>query len=289
MFQSLLFENKRVLVIGLGGGCDCIVAYAFAKEILGPLTKESTTLVYGNTMGPRSLPGHRKIKECIFAVPEIPVPIIKGDKYHATSKIDCSLPRGPEGSPLIFIIKEDSGDPREVFDRNKSAILSDLNEMHFDYIFGIDTGGDSLTGGIDWKDHPSLGRDRQMLAILSWINPPTQFWHIMIAPCSDGESSYELMTNYLEKSKQDGYLLGTFSCVPMLDRMRGLILNLEPFRTPTLMIRAFDGELKKDPVHEGRIILPRGINPIVPQEWLVTGYIIQWPRNIYPDFNLHHL
>jgi len=97
------------------------------------------------------------------------------------------------------------------------------------------------------------------------------------------------MNNYIEKSRTDGFLLGTFSCVPMLDCLRGLTVNLEPTRTPSLMLRAFDGQLEKDPINEGRIILPRGIMPVVPKDWLSTGYILQWPRNIFPDFNLHHL
>jgi hypothetical protein len=56
-----------------------------------------------------------------------------------------------------------------VFNTNKLSLLEDIKQLQFDYIFGVDTGGDSLTGGIDWHDHPSLGRDRQMLALLTWV------------------------------------------------------------------------------------------------------------------------
>jgi len=289
--SDLNFENRRVLVIGLGGGCDCIVAYAFVKDILTPLTKDKkTTIVYGNTIGPRDLPDHKQIKDCIFAVPAIPQPLVSGDNFYGNSKIDCSLPRGDEGSPLLFIVKENSGkNHKEVYERNKSAIISDINDMRFDYVFGIDTGGDSLTGGIDWKDHPALGRDRQMLAILTCLNPPTQFWHCMVAPCSDGESSYELMKTYIDRASSDGTLIGTFSCIPMMNTLRELCINVGPTRTPSLMLRAFDNQLETDKLNPQFIILPRGIKPIVPIEWLLTGYLLQWPRNIFPDHNISHI
>lgn len=52
--------GKRTLVVGIGGGCDAIMAYAVAKDLVAPLTK-SQVVVYGNTVGPREMPNHLNI------------------------------------------------------------------------------------------------------------------------------------------------------------------------------------------------------------------------------------
>jgi len=292
MMQQNQFEfpdltGKKVLVIGLGGGCDCLVAYAFAKDIVQPRTHCGIT-VYANTIGPRNMKGHLQLAPYIYAAPPgEPVPVTPGDNCYSTTKIECSLPRGQEHSPLIFIVPQNKGnDIGQVFQHNKSSLLPDLALMGFDFIFGVDTGGDSLTGGIDWHDHPAMGRDRQILAILTWL-PSVPFLHCMFAPCSDGESSYELMQQSIDSAITSGHYKGQFSCAPMINSLRLVSAPMGPTRTPCIMLQAWDKKLQHAPApNQDKVIVQRGICPVVPSEWLVTAYVFEWPKNINPDYML---
>jgi len=276
-------SGKRVLVVGLGGGCDSIMAYAVAKDMVAPLTK-AKVVVYGNTIGDRPLEHHPSLTQYIKTVPPgVPRPIEPEDKgcYH-TTKIEQSLPRGPEDSPLLFVIPFTSGsDLDDVFERNKQALLDGIKGLNFDFIFGVDTGGDSLTGGIDWTDHPALGRDRQMLALLTWVGVP--MFHLMISPTSDGESSMELMQHYFDLAIAAGFYKGKFECDSIIETCRTFTKPLLPNRTPNIMVSAFDDTLQKV---DDKMIVPRGLRPQVPREWLISGYVFCWPSDMKPDYML---
>lgn len=80
--------------------------------------------------------------------------------------IEQSLPRGPEGSPILFVIPKRKGvDIEKLTEANRNALLEDMEKFKFDIIYAVNAGGDSLTGGVDFHNDPALGRDRQMVYI----------------------------------------------------------------------------------------------------------------------------
>lgn len=289
-------SNKRVLVLGIGGGCDVITAHSVAQMFVVP--QSPSLLLYGNTIGPRKdLAALPQKSSYIYAMqPGEPIPIVQGDECYGSIRIEASLPRDAHGSPYLFVVPHRDGSVEHVTAQNRLALVKDIEQMEFDFIFGVDAGGDSLTGGIDWEKHPALGRDRQMLSVLTSVSN-AQFYHLMVSPCSDGESSYETMTTCLDEMVKRNHYKGYFECDPLIPTLKEVCSVLSPKRTPNILVRAFQRELEivakqsnstsDESQDEGPFVkVPRGIEPQVPLEWLVNCYVFEWPRDLDPLYCL---
>src|SRR5262249_58169731 len=73
--------------------------------------------------------------------------------------IDHSVPRSPNGSPWIVLLRDDAA----------SDLVGELRSQGFDLLVGVDAGGDSIArkGG---RGH--RGRDQRMLAVLRRTGVP---------------------------------------------------------------------------------------------------------------------
>ena len=275
-------EGKRVLVIGIGGGCDVISAYALCehfKKNYGP-----STICYGNTISPRDLSGTEKITDYIYKFSEATEIITiapKQNTYH-TIVIEQSLPRDTHGSPFLFVLPSEGGESIEsVTQKNKDLLGNTIKTFsgQWDTIIGVDGGGDSLTGGIDFKKHPAFGRDRQMLTVLSSLG--VNFFHMIIGPCCDGESTHFQMNDFVTRAGE--YHLGSFQVnETMATVMQDLSKTMAVTRTTNLISAAFFGDLDELQDNRGNVQINRGIKPWIPLKWLTDILVFQWPHAMDP-------
>jgi hypothetical protein len=237
-------EGRNVLVLGLGGGSDIITAYAVSLLLPSP---RPTRLIYANTK-------NKDDGTLEMFTPHIgrvaPGPSTRKGRFHGTTAIDRGVPRGDEGCPWIFLAPG-----REAAER----LLDELRGLGFDFVLGVDTGGDSLAAG-------DGGRDKRMLRVLRASGLP--LLHIVVAPGSDGESSYEGLLAAFEANRP--HFRGSFHLGPVLNVIGPLSAMLGPTRTPRIILAASEGRLKEV---AGRVIVPRGRKPAVPRQWLLRGYV----------------
>jgi len=55
------------------------------------------------------------------------------------------------------------------------------------------------------------------------------------------------------------------------------------------MLSAYDRTLGYDPKDPDKVVVPRGINPSVPREWLLAIFAFSWPLNMKANFALKEL
>jgi hypothetical protein len=252
--QPFIFPTvagRRVLLLGLGGGCDIISAYALSR-LLPPGAGAALYANTKNTADRRLQP----VTAHIYRVPaEAPAQPLRG-RTHGTTRIDESVPRGDEGCPLIFMLAGAAAEER---------LVEEIHSLHCDLLFGVDTGGDSLSADAACA---GSGRDRRMLRVLRRTGLP--LYHVVVAPGSDGERTGDDLRAAMRAQVGRGCYRGCFSLEPVLDVMRELSAPLSPQRTPRIILSAAAGELKGD---GDLVTVPRGRKPVVPRAWLLRGFV----------------
>jgi hypothetical protein len=245
-------SGRRVLVVGLGGGCDIITAYALARvlEPLGP-----AEMVYANTK--RLSDG--KLEMLSPHVGRVSGWHPKRIGVHGTTSIDHSLPRGDRGCPFIFLLEEGSA----------SELVDEIRQLGFDLTFAVDAGGDSLT---ETALSGPQGRDRQMLRVLELTQMPV--WHVVVAPGCDGESKLDQLLDALLAAQSSGRYAGALPVSCMLPTFRQFAAGLEPERTPLIILAAAEGRRHPNhsPFHASDryasaelVTIPRGLQPAIPR------------------------
>jgi len=245
--------NKKVLVLGLGGGCDVLAAYALAKVMKDRWSTSSVT--YANCIGPRAClqSDHPPVSSStphILRVPGTePRPFTKDDAGWGATWVEQSLPRSAtctptnkDGSPWLVVLPSKSLDVA-IATRENSVVGFELRTFGFDAIIGVDNGGDSLTGGIDFKGgNPELGRDRQVVRLLtsSDMGLRIPFVHLVAGPCCDGESSFVDMRRAIMALHARGQYRGVFSIEPLLPVLRQVSASVSKDRTPNIIIHSYD-------------------------------------------------
>ncbi len=245
--------GRKALVLGLGGGCDVLLAYAIARALPG---SGARAIVYANTKRAVERDAER-VSEHVYRLPgEVAVPLRKG-RTHGSTTIDRSVPRGDERCPLIFVLRDQPAERQ---------LAQEIVALGFDLVFGVDTGGDSL---VEVANSGDDDRDKRMLRVLEQTALP--LYHVVAAPGSDGESSSEaIRSTFREHAERDRYR-GCFALEPLFDVLRPLSARLNARRTPRIILAAADGELKTS--SDGRVGVPRGIKPAVPREWLLHAFV----------------
>jgi hypothetical protein len=244
--------GRKVLVLGLGGGCDIILAYAVARA----LPNSARAVIYANTKRAVEHDAER-LSEHVYRLPgNAHTPLRKG-RTHGSTTIDRSVPRGDENCPLIFVLRRQA---------TESQLANEIKALGLDLIFGIDTGGDSL---VEVAKSGDDDRDKRMLRVLEQTAVP--LYHIVAAPGSDGESSSEaIRTTFRDHAARNRYR-GCFALGPLFPVLRSLSTGLNARRTPRIILAAAAGELKSN--SDGIVGVPRGIKPVVPREWLLHAFV----------------
>ena len=100
----VLKSTERGLVIGMGGGCDVLGALAVAQA-WQQVSEPGATIIFGNCVSPRPMPeDFVQLGPHLWRCPAEVVPLQPADGAYGSARIEQSLPRGAEGSPLLFII-----------------------------------------------------------------------------------------------------------------------------------------------------------------------------------------
>lgn len=245
--------SQRVFVLGLGGGCDILTAFALARLLdAGP----TGVVSYGNTKK-----GDAGAIEPISPhILRVTGPLVEaGRRVRGRGKawLDHAVPRTADGSPFIVLLDSEDAE-RE--------LVGELRSLAFDLIVGVDTGGDSVAVK---RGRGRFGRDQRMLAVLRATHVP--LLHVVVAPGSDGEADAEDIQTAFAARAAVGEFRGRFSLGPMLPTYEAFRECLSPERTPRIVLAAFKGELAR--TDDGRLIVPRGRKPKVPAEWLTTGFV----------------
>lgn len=243
-------DNRNVLVVGVGGGCDIISAYAIAK-LLAPQNRG--TLIYANTK--RSVGSNlENLAPNVFRVaPGVTNATDRVPAGYGSTWIDETVPRSTDGCPLIFRLP--NGPAEEV------SFVSGLQARYeFDLIISVDTGADSIVpNALSGQD----GRDREMLRILREF--PCERLHLTVAPGCDGESTGPDILRAVIDLQKSGKYLGCFPVKALLPVYANWSRILSPDRTPNIILNAMAGTLEK---RGDSIRIPRGRHPLVPAAWL---------------------
>jgi hypothetical protein len=242
--------GQKVFLLGLGGGCDVILAYALGQI----LPTRLGTLVVGNTKE-RTADSLELFTPHLARLRRDP-PTRTGRRAHGTNVIDQGVPPGDEGCPWIVVLPEDV-DEREV--------VREIQAQQFDFLLGIDTGGDSLVGSAESGDD---GRDKRMLRVLRATGLPLLL--VIAAPGSDGESTCSAVQEMFHTQERLGLYRGSFSLEPTFPILRQFSPSLGPTRTPRIILSAADGLLATNAA--GRVVVPRGCRPSLPREWLTHAF-----------------
>jgi len=229
-------------------------------------------VIVANSKGP--IPEERKggltnVTPHILRVPTKVHVFERFEDTYGTTLIEESLPRTTDGSPFVISL------PTKLnLALNTETLVPEIQSLGCTVIFGIDMGGDSISGGIDHPGDASLGRDMQFKVICDATGIP--FYHIVAGPCCDGETQFQEMEDKLTQSLKKGLLLGCFGLDCMKEVFATFAAPLEPGRTPNIVLRAMRNSLdvvQQDPLF---VKVPRNLNPIVPHKWLVNAWVLKY-------------
>jgi len=280
LVNKLPKSSCRILVIGLGGGCDIFSAYAVCLS-LSKIFGQDHDIFYANTKSrsflKSDLDGHEKVIEGLWKVPPKQIVLDKGcDKScYGTSKLTQSLPRHSNGSPYILVPPAESKDTVIATRENEAAMKKAFEILKTDFVIGVDTGGDSITGGLDWDGSAELGRDLQMQNAIVKSGIP----HLILAfgPGCDGESSIKVMNESVTELEKRGRFLGAFTLKDLLIGVRPWTENLSLMRTPNICYSAVMGQTPKqmesrtvEGVEYLKLVRPFATRWI-PRSWLSHG------------------
>ncbi len=249
-------EGKRLLVLGIGGGCDIVSAYALASLI----PRDGGRKVFlGNTKsGNRFKAGLEAVSAHISKLPPegTRVEAQEGGWQFGTAKIDLRIPRGDDGA--TYLIKA----PKKPEEYAQAA--DEIRALGIDFVLAVDTGGDVLK---PVGDKP--GRDQRMWGIIQRTGLPSML--AVVAPGVDGETSHEEMKGLLKARLDTGALLGAIpleSLIPIFDQLK---TSYGKNRTPNLILRAWKQELP-GPL-PGLVTIPRHEKPAYPREWMFRAVV----------------
>ncbi len=256
VFPSML--DKRVLIVGVGGGSDIISAYALA-EMLG--SREPAKFIYANVKSRiRENLQHRSAH--IYELPAERITLMPGMHTHGTTLIDQSMPRGTDSCPLILQL------PGEGEVNECAQLVQEIQEMSFDMIISVDTGGDSI---VREAISGPKGRDQRMIEILALVSKP--WLHVVIAPGCDGEITASQFKNAISELQSTQSYMGCFSIEPMLSIFRTLAEPLKRNRTPNIIVDANEGLLDVG-ADVNSLVVPRGIWPEIPKKWFSVAVVV---------------
>lgn len=248
-------QGKRILVVGVGGGCDIISAFALASMLKNG---QPAKLIYANTKTRVSEPLEH-LSAHVLKLPQDRIVLSLGTHTHGTTLIDQSVPRGDDGCPFIFLLPKD--------DEGCKALIAEIQQMAFDIVFSVDTGVDSIVA--EATSGPG-GRDRRMMKLLSCLGLP--WFHVVVSPGCDGEASLSQIEDALRALNARNQYLGCLPVAPMLSIMRALGAPLPRTRTPNIIVDACSGNMDP-PLSEELYTVPRGIRPAIPRRWFSVALV----------------
>ena len=250
-------NGKRVLSVGIGGGSDCISAYALAAW-LRENNPDADVMYASCVKHPKQFSGFQETREGVFKRSQELM-----DGRIATINIMLGLPRDKFGSPFALHMPDNDARRPEIMQNMISVIEPDI-------IFAIDTGGDGLTGGAKEKDKEN--GDRKSLRALRKCG--ASFVFLVFGPGCDGESTIEEMEKAIRRENESNAFLGGFDLREILEVMSPHEPSVREDGTPNTPNVMMDAkrEIDKDPACASFLhLVRRHKNPRIPRRWLTSG------------------
>jgi hypothetical protein len=251
-------EGKRVLVAGVGGGCDIITAYALAEQLRAGQPK---ALVYANTKR-RIHAGLTHVAKHIYTIPSWMRTLRFLASKRNPTRIEQSVPPGDEGSPWILHLSKHSD--------SRLRLAEELAEQGFDLVIAVDTGGDAV---VQSATSGKRGTDKLMLATLKSLGAP--FLLVVAGPGCDGEAPFADVVQAFERLHSEGRYAGCFSLGPLMPVFAAYGASLEAVRTTNVILAAHQERLETGDRPDA-FIVPRGVNPAIPSAWLLRAFVFQY-------------
>lgn len=232
----------RVLLAGLGGGCDIFTAWAIRHVLAGAGAAEfvcsnTTRRGYDDT-AQETLSPHVLTSDILRYLAEDPVAAVR-----------------PVDS-LLFVVPDRA---------DEAGFIDEVRRLRFDFIFGIDAGGDSLTPSA--LSGPE-GRDKTTLRLLRQTGLPLH--HVVVGPGCYGEATADALADAILREASLGRYLGCLSLEPLYADFRRIARHLTPDRTPRIILAAAARAAGSD---DRTMIVERGLWPLIPVDWLVRGFV----------------
>lgn len=246
-------EGSRVLVVGVGGGSDGLVAYVIARRLAQP----GVVFYVGNTKR-RVEPDVLELSPHVFCLPDGEAP---ETHRHGSTDLDRRIPRD-FGDPLILCLP----------DRQASeALAKELGAMSWDAVVAVDTGGDVLTAIA--RGRVRKGRDAQMLEVLGRVGVPITL--VVVSPGSDGAlAGPDALATLSRVTHPQMRSLGTWrwsepdaTGAPWWKLLAHVSLGIGDKRTPRIISDAMAGDAE-------RVQIPREQRPVLERDWL--DQILLW-------------
>lgn len=278
--QLRVVATGRVLVLGVGGGCDVVFATAIAeylREGAEGSGSAAAEVYVANCKG--GWPSDREVLSVVegcanfLRVPPDVKPVDPSVPTYGSTAVEQSMPRFADGSPYLVCLPSKSKDVAACTSENHAVLIPQLQRLAFDCIVGCDSGGDGLTGGVDFDGDVALGRDIQMLGVLRACGTP--FVHVVIGPGCDGESTEAQMREAMAAEQVKGTFRGVFSLRSLVWRQN--CVGLGPTRTPMVCLDACDAAADEAYDDAHRTVIQRNIKPAIPTRWLTHAAVLMSP------------
>lgn len=135
-FEFPDINHKRVLILGMGGGCDIYTAHTLGCDLSNKY--KAAHISVASATNSRDLTGHRPVlleTPHILTIPPAQVP--GASLVPRQSFLEQTIPHWPDGSPLVIIMP--SGHPRvtERIRENCELLIPELQSMSYDFIVGV--------------------------------------------------------------------------------------------------------------------------------------------------------
>jgi len=158
---------------------------------------------------------------------------------------------------------------------NSNNLIKGYLYLKIDLIIGVDNGGDSLTGGIDYIDNFNLARDKQVLfSMKNYFNKYNiPYYHIIFGPGSDGESTKEQFIKIFNNI--DGCYMGYFNLYDnniLMNTFKRYKTKLNDNKTVNIM---YNNSVNWDDMSNDYqlIIIPRHNQPKIPKKFLASCWV----------------
>ena len=257
-------REKKVLVIGIGGGSDIVGAFSIASVLHE--RNPDVEILYGLCVSPKNrYDGFEMINGSLYQRRD-DIQNVSTDHLHHSPKLLIKMARFKNDLPNPFLIVR----PKKNQDLIEKAFRDVIEELKPDLIYAIDLGGDSLTGGLDDDD---MGFDRSGIRALQKIARP--FIYMVLGPGCDGESECDKIIDALQSELSVDSLLGIFELTKEIEFMSGISQNLlDKNRTPSIITNAFL-KIKENPDNREKLVeIERHIHPKIPLQWLISGVVL---------------
>jgi hypothetical protein len=242
-------SGRRVLLAGLGGGCDIFTAHAFRQVLAGA---GAADFIDANAKRPdRCGPTCGALSPHVLLAPGV------------QDGINEPADGGMLSHSLILVVPA-HGDER--------SFVDEVRGLGCDFIFGIDAGGDSLAPAA--LSGPE-GRDKLMLRLLRQVGLPLH--HVVVAPGCDGETTADALAKAMSQEAARSRYRGCFSLEPLYPDLRRLAVGLTSERTPCIMLAAA-ARLTAGARPDDTMLVERDRKPEIPLAWLTRGFVFERKR-----------